>query len=83
MIVIAPDGFRTPFDSETGTATIRLDRLPNQPGTYTWRVAPYWANSTYRPSWQQICLLATGGTFEKQETGFDRAGSIHEDEEDD
>ncbi len=75
VIVIAPDGFRTAFDSETGTASIQLDRLPNTPGTYTWRVAPYWANSERRSSWQQICLLQTGGTFEKPETEFDRAGS--------
>ena len=81
VIAISPDGFRTEFDSEEGTATIRLDRLPNQGGTYTWRVAPYWANSTRRYYWQQICLLETGGTFEKPDTGYDRAGSIHEDEQ--
>lgn len=75
VIVIAPTGFRTPFDSETTTATIELNRLPNTPGTYTWRVAPYWTNSTNRFDRQQICLLETGGTFEKQETEFDRAGS--------
>ncbi len=82
VIVIAPDGFRTPFDSETGSVEIRLDRLPNQPGTYTWRVAPYWTVTERRASWQQICLLQTGGTIEKPETEFNRAGSIHEDEED-
>lgn len=82
VIVIAPDGFRTPFDSETGTVEIRLDRLPNQPGTYTWRVAPYWTVDEARWRWQQICLLQTGGAFEKPETEFDRAGSIHDDEED-
>jgi hypothetical protein len=81
VIVISPDGFRTAFDSETGTATIELDRLPNQGGTYTWRVAPYWTAEDSRYYWQQICLLATGGTFEKPETGNDRAGSIHEEEE--
>ncbi|MDQ7028046.1 MAG: hypothetical protein Q9P44_21090 [Anaerolineae bacterium] len=83
VIVIAPDGFRTPFDSETGAVEIRLDRLPNQAGTYTWRVAPYWTVSESRFRWQQICLLQTGGAFEKPETAFDRAGSIHEDDEDD
>lgn len=82
VIAIAPDGFRTPFDSENGTVSIRLDRLPNQPGTYTWRVAPYWTVSEQRFRWQQICLLQTGGTFEKPETEFDRAGSIHDDEDD-
>jgi hypothetical protein len=82
VIVISPDGFRTAFDSETGTATIELDRLPNQPGLYTWRVAPYWTNSTARFTWQQICLLATGGTFDKPETGFNRAGSIHDEADD-
>ncbi len=81
VIVVSPDGYRTPFDSETNTAIIELDRLPNQPGLYTWRVAPYWTNSTYRYRWQQICLLETGGTFEKPETGFNRAGSIHEENE--
>jgi hypothetical protein len=75
VIAIAPTGFRTPFDSETTTATIKLNRLPNTPGTYTWRVVPYWANSERRSTWQQICLLRTGGTFEKPETDFDRAGS--------
>lgn len=83
VIVIAPDGFRTAFDSNTGTAIIELGRLPNQGGLYTWRVAPYWTYSDYRPQWQQICLLATGGTFEKPETGYNRAGSIHEEEEND
>lgn len=81
VIVIAPDGFRTPFDSEDGSVTIRLDRLPNQPGTYTWRVAPYWTATTSRYSWQQICLLQTGGTFEKPATDFNRAGSIHDENE--
>lgn len=81
VIVIAPDGFRTPFDSETGSAEIRLDRLPNQGGTYTWRVVPYWTVTEPRYTWQQICLLQTGGTFEKPVTEFDRAGSIHEDED--
>jgi hypothetical protein len=77
VIVIAPDGFRTPFDSYSGSVTIELDRLPNQGGVYTWRVAPYWSNDDYRYTWQQICLLQTGGTFEKPETGFNRAGSTH------
>lgn len=77
VIVISPTGFRTPFDSETGSITIQLDRLPNQGGTYTWRVAPFWTygDFDYRYLWQQICLLQTGGTFEKPETEFDRAGS--------
>ena len=82
VIVIAPDGFRTPFDSETGSAEIRLDRLPNQGGTYTWRVVPYWTVTEPRYTWQQICLLQTGGTFEKPETEFNRAGSIHEEDDD-
>lgn len=75
VIVISPTGFRTAFDSETGTATIELGRLPNTEGTYTWRVAPYWTNATARFRWQQVCLLQTGGTFEKPETSFNRAGS--------
>ncbi len=65
VIVISPTGFRAAFDSETTTATITLDRLPAEPGTYTWRVAPYWTNDDSRYSWQQVCLLQTGGTFEK------------------
>ena len=69
VIVVAPDGYRVAFDSETTTAEILLDKLPWEPGVYTWRVAPYWTNSTYRYSWQQICLLQTGGTFEKPYTG--------------
>lgn len=75
VIVISPTGFRTAFDSTTGTATIELGRLPNHEGTYTWRVAPYWTNSPSRSRWQQVCLLQTGGTFEKPETSFNRAGS--------
>lgn len=75
VIVVSPTGFRTAFDSETGTATIELGRLPNHAGTYTWRVAPYWTNSTSRYRWQQVCLLQTGGTFEKPQTSFNRAGS--------
>lgn len=75
VIVISPTGFRTAFDSNTGTSTIDLGRLPNHAGTYTWRVAPYWTNSPSRSRWQQVCLLQTGGTFEKPETSFNRAGS--------
>lgn len=65
VITIAPSGFRTAFDSETTTAVIELDRLPREPGIYTWRVAPYWTNGIERWRWQQICLLETGGTFER------------------
>jgi hypothetical protein len=68
VIVLSPTGNRTAFDSETTTAEILLEKLPYEPGTYTWRVAPYWTNSTYRYDWQQICLLQTGGTFEKPDT---------------
>ncbi len=68
VIVISPTGFRTAFDSETTTATIELDRLPAEGGTYTWRVAPYWTYSTERWQWQQVCPLQTGGTFEKART---------------
>ena len=68
VIVIAPDGERVAFDSETTTAIIELADLPWDPGVYTWRVAPYWTNSTDRYSWQQVCLLQTGGTFEKPDT---------------
>ncbi len=68
VIVIAPDGTRRAFDSTTGTAEITLRGLPFEEGTYTWRVAPYWASGTARFTWQQICLLQTGGTFEKPNT---------------
>jgi hypothetical protein len=67
-ILIAPSGARTAFDSETTTAVIELENLPWEGGTYTWRIAPFWANSTYRYSWQQICLLQTGGTLDKPDT---------------
>lgn len=75
VIAISPTGFRTPFDSTDGSVAIELDRLPNTEGTYTWRVAPYWTTDPRRRFWQQICLLRTGGTFEKPLTDFDRAGS--------
>lgn len=68
VIAISPTGYRTAFDSETTNATIELENLPWEAGTYTWRVAPYWANTSYRYSWQQVCLLRTGGTFEKPDT---------------
>lgn len=68
VIVISPTGFRTAFDSETTTATIEIERLPAEAGTYTWRVAPYWSNEKPRYTWQQVCLLETGGTFEKPAT---------------
>ncbi len=68
VIVISPSGDRTAFDSETTTAEIDLKYLPYEGGTYTWRVAPYWTDSTYRYDWQQICLLKTGGTFTKADT---------------
>ncbi len=70
VIVISPTGDRTAFDSTTTTSTIILDRLPWEQGTYTWRVAPYWTNSSNRYRWQQVCLLHTGGTFEKPYTGL-------------
>jgi hypothetical protein len=72
VIVIGPDGYRVAFDSETTTAVILLDKLPWEAGVYTWRVAPYWTYSTSRYSWQQVCLLQTGGTFEKPYTGPER-----------
>lgn len=68
VIVISPTGERRAFDSTSGTANIILDDLPYEPGTYTWRVAPYWASGFGRSNWQQICLLRTGGTFEKADT---------------
>jgi uncharacterized protein YraI len=68
VIVISPTGVRRAFDSTTGTSTIILEDLPYEPGTYTWRVAPYWTNDPRRSYWQQVCLLRTGGTFEKPDT---------------
>jgi hypothetical protein len=65
VIVISPTGQRTAHDSTTTTAEIRLENLNREGGTYTWRVAPYWTNEESRYNWQQICLLQTGGTFEK------------------
>lgn len=64
VITISPNGTRRAHDSFTTTATIRLDDLPNEGGTYTWRVAPFYALTEVRSQWQQICLLQTGGTFE-------------------
>jgi hypothetical protein len=74
VITISPTGFRTAFDSETTTAVIELDRLPKETGTYTWRVAPYWTNGTERWRWQQLCLLETGGTFERPSEVDNNAG---------
>ncbi len=68
VIVISPTGVRRAFDSTTNTSQIILEDLPYEAGTYTWRVAPYWTASNYRYNWQQVCLLQTGGTFEKQDT---------------
>ncbi|MBA3868549.1 MAG: SH3 domain-containing protein [Anaerolineae bacterium] len=65
VLVISPTGFRTSFDSETTTATIEFEYLPAEAGTYTWQAAPYWSNEVPRYTWQQVCLLQTGGTFEK------------------
>lgn len=76
VIAISPSGQRVAFDSETSSAKIILDQLPAEGGVYTWRVVPYWAYSTYRYEWQQICLLQTGGTFDKPFTGYTRP-SIH------
>jgi hypothetical protein len=70
VIVISPTGVRRAFDSTTTTSTIDIGFLPQEAGTYTWRVAPYWTNENNRSYWQQICLLQTGGTFEKPYTGF-------------
>jgi hypothetical protein len=68
VIVISPSGVRRAFDSTTTTSEIDIGFLPQESGTYTWRVAPYWTNSNYRSNWQQVCLLRTGGTFEKPDT---------------
>jgi len=68
VIVITPAQFRIAFDTETTSAVIPLDQLPAQAGTYTWRVVPYWTTGTERYQWQQVCLLRTGGTFDKPET---------------
>jgi hypothetical protein len=65
VIVISPFGDRTAHDSLTTTTEIRLENLNRTGGTYVWRVVPYWTNSDKRRDWQQICLLQTGGTFEK------------------
>jgi hypothetical protein len=70
VIAISPSGVRRAFDSTSGTATIDIGFLPQEGGTYTWRVAPYWTNSNYRYNWQQVCLLRTGGTFDKPYTGW-------------
>ncbi|MBL8131662.1 MAG: SH3 domain-containing protein [Anaerolineae bacterium] len=72
VIVISPTGVRRAFDSTSGTSKIILDHLPQEEGTYTWRVAPYWTYSNYRFEWQQVCLLQTGGVFDKPYTGFTR-----------
>lgn len=69
VIVISPSGVRRAFDSTTATSTIDIGLLPQEAGVYTWRVAPYWTNSNFRANWQQVCLLRTGGTFEKPFTG--------------
>lgn len=69
VITISPTGARTPFDSTTTEAVILLEDLPWEGGTYTWRVAPYWTDDARRFNWQQVCLLQTGGTFEKAYTG--------------
>jgi hypothetical protein len=68
VMVVSPTGFRTWFDSETTSALIELKRLPAEPGTYTWWVAPYWSNDEYRYSWQQVCVQQTGGTFDKPQS---------------
>lgn len=65
VITVSPTGQRRAHDSLTTTASIRLDDLPTEGGTYLWRVAPYLALSSERREWQQICLLQTGGSFEK------------------
>jgi len=67
VIVLSPSGARTAFDSLDPIITFKGEdiRSRKEYGTYTWRVAPYWTNSTNRYAWQQICLLRTGGTFER------------------
>ncbi|MBK8026168.1 MAG: SH3 domain-containing protein [Chloroflexi bacterium] len=72
VIVISPTGVRRAFDSTSETSKIILGQLPQEEGTYTWRVAPYWTYSNYRFEWQQVCLLQTGGTFDKPYTGYTR-----------
>jgi hypothetical protein len=61
------DGEWQRFESLTNQIEIPFSRLPKRPGTYTWRVAPYWSNEANTQNAQQICLLQTAGTFEKPE----------------
>jgi hypothetical protein len=68
IIVLSPTGFRTEFDSKDTSATLDLAKLPGEVGTYTWRVAPFWDSPNSYYSRQQICLLRTGGTFDKPKT---------------
>lgn len=72
VIVISPSGVRRAFDSTTGESQIVLENLPTEEGEYTWRVAPYWTVTQQRYYWQQVCLLRTGGTFNKPYTGRPR-----------
>lgn len=68
VVVTAPSGYRRSFDSPTTSATIAIERLNWDAGTYTWAVIPYWndTNSPYRA--QQLCYMRVGGTFEKPDT---------------
>jgi len=73
LIIITPETeFRIAFDTIDNTESVSLGQLPGRGGTYIWRVVPYWTSgesTTSRSSWQQICPLRTGGTFDKPLTG--------------
>lgn len=56
------------FESTTNVIEIDVGRLPRAGGVYTWRAAPYWSDGDQYWQAQQVCLLQTGGTFEKPET---------------
>ncbi|MFW5691545.1 MAG: SH3 domain-containing protein [Chloroflexota bacterium] len=51
----SPEGYETRFFSETPTFEIELDRLPTDPGTFTWQAVAYYTNRPERWYWQQLC----------------------------
>lgn len=65
LTVTSPTGFRTSFESLTTSATLELEKLPAEPGSYQWQVAPYWSNGEGRYDRQRVCPFRIGGSFEK------------------
>lgn len=68
LVAEAPSGLRRTFDTQETFITLTLGSLNYEAGIYTWRIIPYWNDTTNPRNAQQLCIAQQGGTFEKPDT---------------